>query len=265
LDTLGSKLQSLHTPQNTPEQYMQTTGSFVPAIFGGEGSILARLFRNVVAPGVASETAGQMTAGTKLEPYARMAAALAGGLAAAPRGGAIAPTVDELTANARGPAGYGNQAVRDLQIQPSAVNQLADNIATDLQGSGYRARGVGGTFGALDELRGIASDAAQGGAAPTAADIESVRRSLRVTAQGAANPISANHAEYGAASRAISMIDDYMASLQQPDVLSGDAQAASRALTSARGDYAAASRGERLDEAQYRAENNAGAANRERT
>lgn len=256
----GAQLPS-YTPQTPLGRYTQTGVEMLPALFGGEGSAISRLVRNVAIPAVTSETAGHAVAGTAAEPYVRALTAVAAGAAAAPRGGAIAPTADELVADARGPAGYGNQAVADLRIQPASVNQLADSITADLQGAGFRARNVGGTFGAVDELRDVARQGAASGPAPTAADVNSVRRSLRVTQQGAANPMSPNHAEYGAAGRAISMIDDYMASLQAPDVLSGDAQAASSALNSARGDYAAASRAQRLDEAQYRAENNAGAAN----
>jgi len=67
-----------HTPQTKAGEYAQTVAEFVPAAIGGEGSLLPRAAR-VVVPAVASETAGQVTKGTKAEPVARFLAALAGG------------------------------------------------------------------------------------------------------------------------------------------------------------------------------------------
>jgi hypothetical protein len=74
----------LYKPQTTAGQYAQTAGEFAPGLaLGGGGGAATRLGRNWLAPAVTSETAGQLTKDTALEPYARIAGALAP--AAAPR------------------------------------------------------------------------------------------------------------------------------------------------------------------------------------
>lgn len=72
-----------HDPQSTAGKYGKTIASFVPASLIGPGGTLAKLAKFAVLPGAASETAGQITKGSKLEPYARTGAAIAtGGVAA---------------------------------------------------------------------------------------------------------------------------------------------------------------------------------------
>jgi hypothetical protein len=69
----------LYQPQTRAGRYARTAASFAPAAVM-PGSAAQRIVR-VAAPGIASEAAGEATRGTKLEPYARVAAALvAGGL-----------------------------------------------------------------------------------------------------------------------------------------------------------------------------------------
>jgi|GEM_PF-1681772 len=72
--------QPLYEPQTTAGQYAQTVGEFVPGGFTPGGML--RKAANVAIPAVASETAGQATAGTRYEPAARVAGGLVG--AAAP-------------------------------------------------------------------------------------------------------------------------------------------------------------------------------------
>lgn len=86
-----------YQPQTTAGHYAQTIASFAPAAFGGEASIPARVAR-VVLPAVGSEAAGEATAGTDLEPYARVAGAVAGGgLTAA--GKPIIRSINKLASN----------------------------------------------------------------------------------------------------------------------------------------------------------------------
>jgi hypothetical protein len=78
--------ENLYRPQTTAGEYARTVGEFIPAAvaFGG-GGLMARAasgLRYGVAPGLASEAAGQATEGTDLEPWARGGAALATGIAA---------------------------------------------------------------------------------------------------------------------------------------------------------------------------------------
>jgi hypothetical protein len=71
-----------YQPQTKAGAYAKTAAEFLPAAVGGEGGLIARGAR-VLAPAIASETAGQLTKGTKAEPVARFLAALAGGGATA--------------------------------------------------------------------------------------------------------------------------------------------------------------------------------------
>lgn len=71
----GSNFQ----PQTTLGKYAKTAGEFAPAAFGGEASLPARILGRVLSPAIASEGAGQLTAGTAAEGPARIAGALVGG------------------------------------------------------------------------------------------------------------------------------------------------------------------------------------------
>jgi predicted peroxiredoxin len=72
-----------YKPKTTAGEYASTVGQFVPGAAIGGGSLVGNIAKYGVLPGVASETAGQMTEGTALEPYARAGAALATGAGAA--------------------------------------------------------------------------------------------------------------------------------------------------------------------------------------
>ena len=86
--------------KTTPEQYARTIGQFAPAVIS-PGSA-ARRAAAVVVPAVASETAGKLTEGSAYEPWARLAAGVAGGVVSAPKTtgvretAKIAPTEKQL-------------------------------------------------------------------------------------------------------------------------------------------------------------------------
>lgn len=69
----------LHVPSTTAGRYAETIGEFAPAALAGPGSLARRALTQTVLPAVGSETAGEMTTGTPLEPYARIAGAVAAG------------------------------------------------------------------------------------------------------------------------------------------------------------------------------------------
>lgn len=72
-----------YTPQTTAGEFTKTAGEFIPGtLIGGGGNLLTNAVKFGVVPGVASEAAGQVTEGTKFEPYARVGAALISPLAA---------------------------------------------------------------------------------------------------------------------------------------------------------------------------------------
>ncbi|MBE7196264.1 MAG: hypothetical protein INR70_00460 [Parafilimonas terrae] len=72
----------LYEPKTTAGQYAQTVGEFATGAAIGPGG-LARKAAETVIPAAVSETAGQLTKGSKAEPVARLAGALAGNLGTA--------------------------------------------------------------------------------------------------------------------------------------------------------------------------------------
>jgi hypothetical protein len=156
------------------------------------------------------------------------------------------PTVEELRAAAD--ANYKTARGLGVELHPTSVANQADAVLTDLQGAGYRDYLTPKTFRALEELKNPV------GTNATVADVEGVRRAL--------NKAAADPAESAAARKAISAIDDYMASLTPADAavnphLVGDV---ADALKEARGNYAAAMRAEEIAAAVKKAERQAGSA-----
>lgn len=86
----------LPKPQTTAGEYAQTIGEFVPAAALGGGGVATRVAQTVI-PAIASETAGQATKGSALEPVARGVAAIVGGVgtALASRPGTAARAIRE--------------------------------------------------------------------------------------------------------------------------------------------------------------------------
>lgn len=79
-DLLEQYTGELHEPKTTAGKFIHTIGEFAPGALL-PGSAATRVVRNVVAPAVGSEAAGQATEGTSLEPAARIAGAVAGSMA----------------------------------------------------------------------------------------------------------------------------------------------------------------------------------------
>jgi hypothetical protein len=146
---------------------------------------------------------------------------------------AVAPTTAEHLASAK--AGYQHPIVKDVAFKPQAVSDLADTIENDLVGAGFRPRAssAGGVFSELGDMRpgpGVQSVGVD--------DLDNIRKGLQVYAKQR-DAVGMPTTEAAAAGRAIAHIDDFLPNLKQPDLLRGDAQAASKILTDARGDYRA--------------------------
>ncbi len=70
-----NKVVPLHEPETTAEKYASTVGEFLPGAMAAPGeSMIGKAVQYAVAPGLASEAAGQATAGTSMEAPARIAA-----------------------------------------------------------------------------------------------------------------------------------------------------------------------------------------------
>lgn len=79
-----------YKPKTTAGEYAQTVGEFLPAAAAGPGRMAPKLASGLIA-GLASEAAGQYTKGSAVEPYARVAGAVAGGLSPNVLGRAVTP------------------------------------------------------------------------------------------------------------------------------------------------------------------------------
>jgi hypothetical protein len=253
--TVRAKTESvtgpLYEPQNTAEDYAQTVGEFAPNAAFGPGGIV-RKAAQVVLPALASETAGQLTKGTDLEPYARGAAAIvAGGATGATRERTPAPTVQELHDASNN--GYRAARATNLEIDPDAVGHLGHMIETDLINDGLTPRNVPETYATIRALQDPTANPliARRPGGITAADFENARQEL-VQARRSANP-----REAVAANRAIDHLDNYLSNIPQVDVLRGDAAQASQLFDEARANWAAYRRAEMVQNALGRGQLNA--------
>lgn len=75
MDMISPQIRG-YDPKTTLGEYVQTAVEFIPGAMFGPGGMVGNIVRYGVLPGLASEGAGQLTEGTKAEPYARIAAAL---------------------------------------------------------------------------------------------------------------------------------------------------------------------------------------------
>lgn len=102
-----------YKPQTNAGHYAESAGEFVPAALAGPGGIARKIGMQAVVPGVASEAAGQATAGTPLEPFARAGAGIVAGL-----GGALLSRPSQATKTIReqfAEAGVTPQIVEDAR------------------------------------------------------------------------------------------------------------------------------------------------------
>ncbi|PCK86341.1 hypothetical protein CPT32_13055 [Rhizobium sophoriradicis] len=114
-----------YKPETTAGEYTQTAASFVPGAvaLGGSGNIIGNALKLGVVPGLTSEGAGKLAHeyAPSLEPYARFAGAVAGGLI--PAGlRAMVPTVKEA-----GLAEIAKAAAAD-NLSPQQMGQKLDNL-----------------------------------------------------------------------------------------------------------------------------------------
>lgn len=234
-DATGIRLPE---PQNTAEEYARSVGAFLPSAAFGGGGALARA-ANVVVPAVTSETAGQLTKGTALEPAARVSTALATGKITAPKAAEAAiPAIEDVKAAAR--AGYQAPEVAAVQIKPSAVAGLAAQIENDLTRAGFRptSKSASDTFAEVRDLR-----PPQGVQSVSVADLDTARKALSNLSREV-DAVGKPTAEAVAAGKAVGHIDNFLPNLNQADLLAGDAAQANSILSAARGNWKSAKQAE---------------------
>ena len=129
-----------YQPQSTAGEYARTIGEFAPLAVLGGGGLVARA-ANVIAPAVVSETAGQLTKGTKYEPWARAAGALAGGFLPNAAMRAVSPIASDATRAAQ-VATLEREGVKSLtagQKTGSKPLRWAESVTQDTAFGGGRA------------------------------------------------------------------------------------------------------------------------------
>lgn len=180
-----------YQPQTMAGDYAKTLGQFLPSTIAGGGS-MAKKLASAGTAAVSSETAGQLTEGTAVEPYARLAAALAGG--------SIPNVLERNPTTAMQKAAPSEQAVKGqrnalydalenagVKYDANAYGQWAKSLAQRLAKEGIdptlhpRASavlkrvmdGVGTSpdFAGLETLRKVAGGATRQNAMTDAADI----------------------------------------------------------------------------------------------
>lgn len=91
VDKLSGAPVTSYQPETTAGKFAQTASEFVPGALAGPGGLARKVIGYGILPGAASEAAGQATEGTKLEPVARIAAAIAAGAAPGLASRAVTP------------------------------------------------------------------------------------------------------------------------------------------------------------------------------
>lgn len=160
IDMVGGG-KPLYQPQTTAGQYTRTAAQLLPAALA-PGTAVQRVAR-VAVPAVTSETAGQLTKGTPMEPYARMAGALLGGGATEL---ALRPgPQDRLLAQAsRGANEQQIAAARQLMEQGAqrgvrlTMAEALQQVTNGATGMGRLQRVVEGTRGGGERLAPVMAD-----------------------------------------------------------------------------------------------------------
>lgn len=130
-----------YKPKTTAGEYAQTAGEFAPAIIGGPETLATKVATRVALPAAVSESAGQLTHGTSLEPYARITGAVLGAGIPAAIGRTISPVVIPQ-ANAEAVNTLKNAGVTGLtagQQSGSRVLKYAESELGDALGAGGKA------------------------------------------------------------------------------------------------------------------------------
>lgn len=192
-----------YQPETTAGEYAKTIGQFAPAAAAGPGG-LARKAAMTAVPAVASETAGQLTKGSEIEPFARTGAALLGGFASAGRAPTLAREAAKdapTTATLREQTDKLYGALRDADIRYDANEYagMVQRMAADLRKQGFRKSTADQAYKLVDDL---AEDI---GKSPDFDDINGLIQSVGTEARAAARA-----PDGGGRAKALGVIRDHL-------------------------------------------------------
>lgn len=199
-----------YQPYTTGGEYARTAGEFLPGAAAFGGGSLANLLRYVVAPAVTSETAGQYTEGTALEPYARIAGALLGGWA----GGKIGqPKTAKLPSAAEIKQSAGYEALKEPMKAARLSGDTYRGIVRDIWDE---ASDFGLTTQLKSQFGGTLRDhlkRAESAGGASLYDLELLRRSLRNAAGD-----KLDDAAQALSGRLVDKLDDAVFSLSEANI-----------------------------------------------
>lgn len=155
---------------------------------------------------------------------------------------AAVPTADAIRDAAV--AAYKAPEVAALKFKPDALSKFGTEATDFLTSEGFDPLLSPKTFGLLQK----ATQVPNGAAFATAQNVQTLRRMLGKAAE------TPDKTERTAAQIAQRRLDDFMANIPADAVIEGDANAASKILGEARGNYAASARSGQLSEAVDKAE-----------
>lgn len=190
-----------YQPQTTPGKFAGSAGEAIPASLLGPENVLMNAVKFGVVPGLASEAAGQLTAGAPIEPYARVGAALLSPVAAegiirgaatagnklsalTPRGAASANLTDALSASGMAPSDVANELARNPRLNAMDIDPNLQQMGMNLANQGGAPRSILNQVveqrmaGAKDAVTGAFDEAL--GATP---DVKAYLDNLKSTAQ----------------------------------------------------------------------------------
>lgn len=152
------------------------------------------------------------------------------------------PSLAERKAAAK--SAYDNPVVKNAEIKPQPIRNLANVIEGDLIKAGFSGdpASASGTFSALRRMRPKVNQ----NAPVTIPDLDIARRSFSQLAKGV-DATGAATAEAAAAQKVVGHIDHYLLNLKQSDLFSGSAKDIGKILGEARQDWASYKRGQMVD------------------
>lgn len=238
----------LHQPEGAAGRIGQSIGEALgnPASYIGPGGIATKV-GGAVLSGAGSEVAGQLTKGTKAEPFARMGGGLVGGTLAGV-GAAEAQAVrlsralpSKLNIKADATAAYDAIAAAKLQATQHSVDVLSKDIQASLDADLIVPASAPRTFRAIEQLEKGGGDVAQ---------MMAIREKL-----GKIGPQEGT--DYAAASHVRDRIDQFIETLDPSEVVTGDPKFTAETLSRARANWKSYKQLDTLDrigeEAEHRA------------
>ena len=152
----GGIADYLPKPQTPAGQATRNVVEFIPAAVGGSTLAIPRALGVGATAGVLSEAAGQATEGGGLEPYARAAGGIVGGVGAARAAerAAAQAAIARTTAGAKAEAtqGYANFRGSDLEFHPAVGPHYATPTRASLQREGLTESTADLTHKVLDKI-----------------------------------------------------------------------------------------------------------------